>query len=94
VQLLEAVADGREEDAGELAEALANHVLSAPVVWAALQVREAGPLAVARAVGLAERVLEALMPFAPYNHVVILADHCGFAPRSQSPGTSYTRGTT
>jgi hypothetical protein len=60
VALLEAVAGGREHEAAQLAEALANLVLSAPAIRAALQVRDGGPLAIARAVGLAERVLQPL----------------------------------
>jgi len=58
MELLRAVADGREEAAGQLAQALAEHVLATPAVRAALLVRKGGPLVIARAVGLAERVLE------------------------------------
>ena len=64
-ELLRAVADGREDAARQFSEALADHVLSTPVVRAALLVREGGPRAIARAVGLAERVLEALAMEAP-----------------------------
>jgi hypothetical protein len=60
VDLLRAVADGREEVAGRLADALAERVLATPAVRAALLVREGGPLVIARAVGLAERVLDGL----------------------------------
>lgn len=57
VELLHAVADGREKDAGDLADALAGRVLSTQEVRLALQVREGGALAIARAVGLADRIL-------------------------------------
>jgi hypothetical protein len=65
LELLRAVADGLEDPAGRLAEALAAQVLESPVVQAALQVQAGGPLAIARAVGLAERVLEAFAAQAP-----------------------------
>ena len=65
LELLRAVGDGREQPAGQLAEALAALVLESPVVQAALQVRAGGPLAIARAVGLAERILEAFAAEAP-----------------------------
>jgi hypothetical protein len=58
LERLHAVADGREDAAGQAARALAERVLATPAVRAALLVREGGPLVIARAVGLAERVLE------------------------------------
>jgi hypothetical protein len=57
-ELLRAVVDGREQDAKQFAEGLAERVLSTPLVRGALLVREGGPLAVARAVGLAQRILQ------------------------------------
>jgi hypothetical protein len=56
---LEAVAEGKAEEAARLTVELAEAVLALPVFPAALAVREGGPLAIARGVGLAERVLEA-----------------------------------
>ena len=58
--LLEAVADGRAEDADALATALANAVLDVDVVRLARQVNEGGPLRIARAMSLAEKVATAL----------------------------------
>jgi hypothetical protein len=55
---LQAVAEGREGEAAELTAKLAEAILGSPVVLAALAVREGGPLAIARGVRLAERVLE------------------------------------
>jgi hypothetical protein len=56
LELLDAVADGLEQPAGQLAGALAAQVLEAPLVRAALLVQAGGPLAIARAVGLAQSV--------------------------------------
>jgi hypothetical protein len=55
---LVAVAEGDAERAGELTARLAEAVLALPIVAAAPAVHEGGPLAVARAVQLAELVLE------------------------------------
>ncbi len=63
--LLASVADGQAAEAGVQGVELAEAFLAAPAVRLALGVREGGPLAIARAVGLAERVLQALAAEAP-----------------------------
>jgi len=57
VAQLEAVAEGRATEAAQLSKRLAETALASPLVRAALAVREDGPLAVARAVQLAELLL-------------------------------------
>ena len=62
---LQAVAEGREGEAGELTQKLAEAIVASPLVLAALAVREGGPLAIARGVRLAEQVL-ALVEVGPH----------------------------
>ena len=71
IELLRAVADGRESDAAALAYRLAAEVLAAPTVTLAIGVRDGGPLAIARAVLLAEHVVGAT-PVAAANAPPVL----------------------